>query len=148
MTKELESARIPGEGVAASSVQSVVRFLYTQNPFYLIGTLLILFGLQQVLGKEPSLATSGLLAACIAAYTLFLAAIAAVIIRYGKVWDDARTILLVIVLMFFMLSTSLDAVLLTAPLAGSLILAAGLAFSIAVSEGLLRGLRIHLAAQY
>ena len=148
MTKELESVRSPAGSMVAGPVQSIVRFLYTQNPFYLIGTMLILFGLQQALGKQPGLATSGLIAACLAGYTLLLAAIATIIIRYGKVWDDARTILLVIVLMFFMLSTSLDAVSLTLPLAGSLILAAGLAFSIAVSEGLLRGLRIQLVPQY
>jgi hypothetical protein len=148
MMKELESVRSSAGSVAAGPVQSVVRFLYTQNPFYLVGTVLILFGLQQALGKQPGLANSGLLAACLAGYTLLLAAIATIIIRYGKVWDDARTILLVIVLMFFMLSTSLDAVSLTVPLAGSLILAAGLAFSIAVSEGLLRGLQIQLAPQY
>jgi hypothetical protein len=148
MTKQLELVSSAPGSVAAGSVQSVVRFLYTQNPFYLIGTLLILYGLQQALGKEAGLATSGALAACLAAYTLLLAGIAAVIIRYGKVWDDARTILLVIVLMFFMLSTGLDALLLTAPLAGSLILVAGLTFSILVSEGLLRSLRIHLAPHY
>jgi hypothetical protein len=148
MSAELESVRLPSGSVAAGPVQSLVRFLYTHNPFYLVGTMLILFGLQQALGNKPGLATGGLLAASLAGYTLLLAAIATIVIRYGKVWDDARTILLVIVLMFFMLSTSLDAVSLTLPLAGSLILAAGLAFSIALSEGLLRGLRIQLAPQY
>src|SRR5688572_19175898 len=33
------------------SFSSVVRLLYIQNPFYLIGTFLILFGLQQCFGK-------------------------------------------------------------------------------------------------
>ena len=41
---------------------SFIRLLYTHNPFYLIGTLLVLFGVQQCLGSEPSLATSGLVA--------------------------------------------------------------------------------------
>ncbi|HEX5103807.1 MAG TPA: hypothetical protein VFV87_08360 [Pirellulaceae bacterium] len=148
MTKEPEFAHASGAGAAAESVQSLVRLLYTQNPFYLIGTLLILVGLQQGLGKEPGLATSGLLAVGLAGFTLLLAAIAAVIIRYGKVWDDARTILLVIVLMFFMLSSSLDVLLLTQPLAGSLVLAAGLTFSIGLSQTLLAGLQIHLAPRY
>ena len=130
------------------SFSSVVRLLYIQNPFYLIGTFLILFGLQQCFGKSESLSASGMLVVLLAAYTLLLAAAATIIIRYGQVWEDARTILLVIVLLFFMLSASLDVHLLHMPLAGTFFLGAGLAFSILVSEGLLRMLRINLAAQY
>ena len=132
----------------SGSLAYVGRFLYTQNPFYLIGTLLVLFGLQQCLGREPHLAASGLLTAMLAGYTLLLAGIAAIVIRWGQVWDDARTILLVIVLMFFMLSASLDVQLVTAPQTGTFLLSAGLVLSIALSEALLRGLRIHLAARY
>src|SRR5262245_38181814 len=102
-------ARLERSGPMSSSqtaaLHSLARFLYTHNPFYLVGTLLVLFGVQQCLGREPTLATSGLLVAIMAAYTLLLAAIAAVVIRIGQVWDDARTIVLVIVLLFFMLST-------------------------------------------
>jgi hypothetical protein len=127
---------------------TIVRLLYTQNPFYLIGTLLVLVGLQQSLGSTPGLETSRLLTGLLAGYTLLLAAIAAAIIGYGRVWDDARTILLVIVLMFFMLSASLDVQLNSSLDTGSLLLAAGLAFSIAISELLLRGLGIGLAWRY
>lgn len=130
------------------SFSSIVRLLYVQNPFYLIGTFLIIFGLQQCFGSDPSLSASGMLVVLLAAYTLLLAGAATVIIRCGQVWDDARTILLVIVLLFFMLSASLDVHLLSMPLAGSLLLAGGLAFSIGVSEALLRGLRIGLAGRY
>ncbi len=130
------------------SFSSLVRLLYIQNPFYLIGTFLILFGLQQCFGKSESLSASGLLVVLLAAYTLLLAGAATIIIRCGQVWEDARTILLVIVLLFFMLSASLDVHLLYMPLAGTLLLGAGLAFSIGLSEGLLRALRIGLAARY
>lgn len=134
-----------------AAIPSLARLLYTQNPFYLIGTLLVLYGLQQSLGQDPSLATSSLLVGLLAGYVILLAGVAALVIRCGEVWNDARTILLVIVLLFFMLSTSLDFHLLftlTAPLPGTLFLAGGLAFSILVSEGLLRGLQIGLPASY
>jgi hypothetical protein len=137
----------PQSPVAAS----LARFLYTHNPFYLIGTLLVLFGVQQCLGQQPTLATSGLLVAVLGLYTLLLAGIAAVVIRIGQIWDDARTILLVIVLLFFMLSTSLDFHLLFTleePWPGTYLLAAGFAFSVLLSEALLRGLRIGLAWSY
>src|SRR5262249_39516839 len=129
----------------------LIRLLYNHNPFYLIGTLLVLFGMQQCLGREPSLATSGLLVAVLGGYTLLLVGVAAVVIRWGQVWDDARTILLVIVLLFFMLSTSLDFHLLftlEAPWPGTLFLTGGLLFSVGLSEGVLRGLRIGLPLAY
>src|SRR5687768_1731882 len=130
------------------SLTRVARLLYTHNPFYLIGTLLVLLGLQQAFGNEPSLETSGTLIALLGGYTLLLAGVAAIIIRCGQVWDDARTILLVIVLLFFMLSASLDFRLLDEPFSGTRLMVGGLAFSILLSEGLLRGLRIRLAARY
>src|SRR5262245_8486926 len=134
-----------------SALPSLVRFLYTQNPFYLIGTLLILFGVQQCLGQEPTLGTSGLLVAVLGGYTLLLAGVAVIVIRYGQVWDDARTILLVIVLLFFMLSTSLDFHLLftlEAPWPGTLLLAGGFLFSASLSESLLRTLKMSLPVVY
>jgi len=141
----------PTKPPAANPAVSLARLLYTQNPFYLIGTLLVLVGLQQCFGKESTLATSGTLVGMLAGYTLLLAAIATVIIRFGQIWDDARTILLVIVLLFFMLSTSLDFHLLFTlepPTPGSLLLGGGWLFSVVLSELLLRFLRIGLAARY
>ena len=134
-----------------SALPSIARFLYTHNPFYLIGTLLILFGVQQCLGQEPTLPTSGLLVTVLGIYTLLLAGIALVVIRCGQIWDDARTILLVIVLLFFMLSTSLDFHLLFTleePWPGTFLLAGGLAFSVLLSESLLGTLKITLPAVY
>jgi hypothetical protein len=141
---DISSAREP----ASLSFAALLRLLYTQNPFYLIGTFLVIFGLQQSLGSRQSLATSGLLVALLAGYALMLAAVALVVIRWGKVWDDARTILLVIVLMFFMLSSSLDVHILYDPVPGTLMLGGGLMFSVALSEGLLRALAMRLAAVY
>jgi len=126
----------------------LVRFLYTQNPFYLVGTALVLVGLQQSVGADFRVATSGLLPALLAGYTLLLAGIAVLVIRGGQVWDDARTILLVLVLLFFMLSASLDVQLVRSPAVGTLLSVAALAFVLAVSEGLLRALRIQLAPRY
>ncbi len=126
----------------------IVRFFYTQNPFYLIGTFLVLFGLQQNFGQSTDLVKSLLFVGLLAGYTLLLSTLAIIIIRGGQVWDDARTMLLVIVLMFFMLSSSLDVHVLYEPLPGSALLLLALAFSVVVSEGLLRLLRIHLAAMY
>lgn len=124
------------------------RLLYNHNPFYLIGTLLFLVGVQQTRGGDPDLAASGTLVGLLVGYTLLLAGIAVIVIRFGKIWEDARTILLVIVLLFFMLSAGLDLHLLEEPISGSWLLVGGLVFSLGLSEGLLRVLEIHLAARY
>ena len=79
-------------------------------------------------------------------YTLLLAASAWLVIRLGKVWDDARTILLVIVLMFFALAISFDQSVLNNYHTGAVLLAAGLTFSILVTESLLWSLGIRLNA--
>lgn len=129
------------------SLPKWVRHLYTHNPFYLLGTLLILIGLGMCAG-EPRVVSSGLLMGLMAGYTLLLAGIAILVIRCGQVWDDARTILLLIVLMFFMLSTSVDYHLMTWPAAGSVLALAALVFVVGLSEGLLRVLRINLAPCY
>src|SRR3954468_14918575 len=100
------------------------------------------------MGTDFRVATSGLLPALLAGYTLLLSGIAVLIIRGGQVWDDARTILLVIVLLFFMLSASLDVLLVENFSTGSLLTIAALGLAWTVSEGLLRLLRIHLAPQY
>lgn len=130
------------------SVPGILRLLYTQNPFYLLGTFLILFGLQQSLGKEPQLASSGLLALLLAGYTALLAAVAVLIVRVGRLWDDVRTILLVVVLLFYMLSTSLDVLVLEQPESGTLFLLGALLFCLAVSETLLSQLGLHLPWPY
>ena len=69
-------------------------------------------------------------------------------IRLGQVWDDARTILLVIVLMFFMLSTSLDFHLavytLDEPWPGTLLLAGGVRVLVLLTESAPARLRIGL----
>ena len=130
------------------SVKGILRFLYTQNPFYLLGTLLILFGLQQSLGQEPQLASSGLLATLLAGYTLLLGVVAVVIVRWGRLWDDVRTILLIVALLFYMMSTSLDVLVLEQPESGTLFLLGGLLFCLAVSETLLSQLGLRLPRPY
>ena len=69
--------------------------------------------------------------AILSGYTMPLAAAAGLIIRLGKVWEDARSILLVVVLLFLALSVSFDE--------------SGLAFAVFLSEGLFWLLGIRLA---
>lgn len=126
-----------------------VRFLYTQNPFYLISAGLTLYALYVVFGNgEGSDGNPWPLAAALGGYTLLMAFTAFLIVRFGKVWDDARSILIIVLLLFLGLSVSFDEVCNTSPGTAKLVLLGGLAFSLAICEALLRGLGIRLAAGY
>lgn len=135
-------------GPSNQSAAHLLRLLCIQNPFYLISALVVLFGLRQCAAAGGELAGGWMLMCVICGYTLLLAAAVGVIIRLGRVWDDARMILLVIVLLFLALSVSFDKVVLNNPLAGAPLLLWGLVFSVALSEGLLRALGMRLALVY
>ena len=80
----------------------------------------------------------------LAGYTLVLSLAAFVVIRIGKVWDDGRSLLLLVVLMLLGTSISFDGALAKYPANGTLCSAGGLLFSVLLTEGLLRGLAIRL----
>jgi hypothetical protein len=84
----------------------------------------------------------------LAGYTLVLAIAAFVVIRLGKVWDDGRSLLLLVILMLLATSVSFDGALAIEPVGGTLCCAAGLLLSVLLSEGLLWGLRVRLPALF
>ncbi len=84
----------------------------------------------------------------LAAYTLLLAVTACLLVRFGRVWDDVRTVLLLVVLMFLATSVTFDEVLVLDPGRGIICYLGGLLFAVAVSEGLLRGIRLGLPAGF
>lgn len=122
----------------------LLRFVYTNNPFYLLSAGLVLWGLRLSFDTGGESFETLALMAGLAGYTSLLGAAACYLIRLGQVWEDVRTILLVIVLMFLAISVTLDETLATNPRVGTLCFLGGLAFSIALSECLLRGIRLTL----
>ncbi|MBI2826016.1 MAG: hypothetical protein HYX69_15130 [Planctomycetia bacterium] len=131
----------PGIG---AETRDLFRLLYNHNPFYVVSALLVFSGLWQSFGREPELFEAGALTLGLAAYALLLALTAWLIIRLGHVWDDARSLMLLIVLMFLAISVSVDPVLNAEGQPGRIFVWSGLAFAVAVSESLLRGLRLRM----
>ena len=84
----------------------------------------------------------------LAGYTLLLAITACLLVRFGNVWDDVRTVLLLVVLMFLATSVTFDDVLVNHPERGAVCCLGGLLFAVVVSEGLLRGTRLQLPAGF
>lgn len=127
---------------------SSLRYLSTQNPFYVLSAVLVLYGLRQCAVAGGDLTGGWLLMAVICGYTLLLAGAAWLIVRFGRVWDDARMILLLLVLLFLALSVSFDKVALPNPAHGAMFLALGFAFAVIVSELVLEALGMRLSFVY
>ena len=124
-------------------MRDVVRFLYTHNPFYLISACLILYGLRVSFHVEAGeLVNSWALLMSVCCYCLLLAVTSYLMIRFGKVWDDARSILLILLLLIVAMSISFDEIVNMDPSDGLGILIFGFCFSAGLSEFLIRGLGI------
>ena len=125
------------------SKPGVVRFLYTQNPFYLIGTAILLYGLR-IATDSGSYFTDQpyLLPIVLGAVMTAMALTAITIIRFGGVWDDARTIVLSILLLAVNAVTSCDAVIRSQPLTSAAILLGGFLLSVGIWEALVRCLKV------
>jgi hypothetical protein len=122
------------------------RLLYSHNPFYCISAFLVLWGLGRYMQgptPRPELLMSGL-----AGYALLLAAVGWLLIRAGQLWEDIRTILLLIVVIFLAISMSFDEVLSANLALGRMYYLVGLAFAVVLSELVLRGVRLRLPMLY
>jgi hypothetical protein len=128
----------------------LLRRLYTTNPFYLISADLVFVGLRMSLDTGGATFETWALMLALAGYTLLLASTACLLIRLGNVhvWDDMRTVLLLVVVMFLALSVAFDEALTSHPRSGIACDLAGLLFAVVVSEGVLRVIRLRLPALY
>jgi len=146
----------------AASENDLVRLLYNHNPFYLLSACLFVYGLKSIfrVGNSAMLFEAGTvgymepwgLMLSLAAVTLLMSLTAIVIVRFGGVWEDARSIVMVVLLMFFAISVSFDELLTVKSdrdaggtiLSVVLLMAASTCFCIGISETLIRGLLVRL----
>ena len=139
---------VPVEAPKRPAASRLVRALYTHNPFYVISADLVFIGLRMSFDPSSQAFDTWALIASLAGYTLLLATTACLLVRFGRVWDDMRSVLLLVVMMFLAISLTIDDVLILHPRTGLALAVGGLAFALAVSEGLLRGMRLDLPALY
>lgn len=136
-------ARTPFGGL-----RQVSRWLYTQNPFYLLSAWLVFFGLRWSFGPGTSLESSAALFAGLLSYTLILALSSIVVVRFARVWDDARSMLLLVVLLFIGTSVALDETLVQRPDLGRIFYLAAWGAAAVCSEGVLYAIRLRLPGWY
>ena len=140
--------RAASAALPIGSGRGLLRWVSTSNPFYVLSAGLFLAGLWISFGTQYEEVRTWALMSGLGGYTLLLAVTACVLVRFGNVWDDVRTLLLLVVLMFLATSVTFDEVLVFDPVRGYLCYIIGLLFAIGVSEGLLRGIRLALPVRF
>jgi hypothetical protein len=137
------AAASPGPGHTTTR-RDLVRWIGTKNPFYALSAMLVLVGLWTSFGAQARPEQTWALMFGLGGYTLLLAVPASLLVRFARVWDDVRTVLLLVVLMFLATSVTFDESLARNPSQGIACYVIGLAFAIAMSEGILRTIRLTL----
>jgi hypothetical protein len=125
-----------------------MRFLYNHNPFYVVSAVLVLYGLHVSFADSLEPTEGWLFTQLFMGYMLLLAAAALLVVRLGRVWEDARTLVLLVAVLMVALASSFDRVCLDDEIQGAKFLACGLAFSLLVSETLLRMLGLRFPWSY
>lgn len=138
--------------VAPTSAQPLgkrlLRAIYTNNPLYLISAWLVFSGLRASFNTAGEAFETWAFLGGLACYSLLLAIAACVLVRLGKVWEDVRTLTLLILLMLFAMSVSLDEAVTKNPAGGSFWLAMGFLFAVSISEALVVGLKVRFPLTY
>lgn len=127
---------------------NVFWWVCTKNPFYAISAALMLLGLWISFGNQTNDLENWLLMGGLAAHTLLLAVTAMFLVRLLKLWDDARTVMLLVVLMFLATSVTFDSLLIQDQRRGAGFNLFGLGLSIFITEMLLGQVKLRLPALY
>ncbi len=132
-------------------VRPLLRYVYNHNPFYPLSAVLVLLGLHHLfhdVAASENLTDIGFsnarLWAVLAGYAVLLAGTSIWIVRWGHVWDDARTILLTLVLLLVAMSVNSDKPISRHVPSAPLFLIGGLGFVFLLTETTLRAARIRL----
>jgi hypothetical protein len=86
----------PSTRPVADFARSITRLIYTQNPFYLLSVAFVLHSTRLCYRQGTGPFDPWPLMALIGGYILLVAATGFVVVRFGKVWDDARSIFLIL----------------------------------------------------
>ena len=124
------------------------RFLATHNPCYVISALLTLYGLHISFSDNIDPTRGWLQLQLFIGYMALLALTGILVVRFGQVWEDARMLFLLLLLLMVALSVSFDRVCLDNEYLGFQFLSIGLAASLTLCEVLLKILKVRLPWRY
>ncbi|MDB5349125.1 MAG: hypothetical protein JWN86_372 [Planctomycetota bacterium] len=138
----------PRRGSAVPVGRGLVRFLCSSNPFYAISAVLVLLGLRSSYDPGAAAFPTWALLAGLSAYTMLLAGTACFLVRRGAVWDDVRTLVLLVAMVLLAIPAFFDDILARDPRLGIGCELGGLLFAVLISEAMLRGLALRLPAGF
>src|SRR3954471_21734644 len=144
MSHPVDDRATPATPSLSRGTRGLVRWVCTNNPFYVLSALLVLVGLWTSFGAQVRDEQAWALMFGMSGYTLLLAVPACLLVRFGGVWEDVRTVLLLVVLMFLATSVTFDETLARSPELGIKCYGAGLFFAVLLSAGMLRAMRLIL----
>jgi hypothetical protein len=132
----------------ARPARGFVRFLYSSNPFYILSADLVFVGLRMSFGAGGSVSRTWALMVGLAGYTLLMATTACFLIRVGKLWDDLRSLLILVVMMFLAMALCGDETMAADPRRGAISCVGSFLFAVVVTEAVLRTIRLRLPGWY
>ena len=138
----------PSVAKPETPIRDLLRFLYSSNPFYVISAGFAFFGLRSSFDTSADSFQSNALMIGLVGYVVLLAVSACFLVRVGKVWDDVRSLLILVVLMCLAISVCFDDALANNPSIGARYYYAGFLFTVLVSESLLFGMPLRLPAAF
>lgn len=143
---ELSGAALQVQGSAPR--HWLMRRVTCPNPFYLLSAAFLIHATGVPLKSSAQGLSPEALLAVFGGYAAILAAIAFVIVRFWKVWDDARSIFMILLLLYLEMALCADSLVQAEPLRAARLLAVGLVVAVAISEFLLHSLRLRLPASF
>lgn len=141
----------PADSPPPAPPRTLGSLLYNHNPFYVISAVLMLYALRSLYGVlEIGSINCWIMMSVLAGYTALLAGIGVLIVRWGGVWEDARSIFVVVLLLFLAVSVSADDlfVKMESPGGAATLLLLGYLFSAGVTELVLRGSGLGMGRLY
>lgn len=146
----MESGQLPESSAVAkqSKHRSLRRMLYSQNPFYLLSVCFVLHGTGIWYRANAGTHSPWILTGIIDAYIVMMAGVGFAIVKWGQVWDDAWSILLILLALFLELGMTADDVIIGDRSTGRAMGFVAWLISVAVAEFILIGLRIRLKSLY
>jgi hypothetical protein len=141
---DIDARALPRAPGLARQTRGLIRWIGTKNPFYVASALCVFLGLWISFGAQVRAEQTWALMVGLSGYTLLLAVPALLLVRYGGVWEDVRTVLLLVVLMFLATSVTFDEALARAPERGIACYLGGFVFAVALSALMLRGMGLVL----
>jgi hypothetical protein len=144
-----QSLVMSSNGVGSKRAPHWARFLYTENPFYLISCFLILYGIQlMALNRPTALSRAIVMSSSIGFYAVVMAITVIVVVRLAKVWQDARSIFLVVLIALAAYSSGFDETCVNDPQMAWWFAGAGGVLTLCLIESVVRCCRLRLPGAY